>query len=115
MATVLTGNKVILRDTMTDYVMVNISTMNRWHKAVTVDRDTMSPQAVKALASSNLKATAAADILKELDFQPTADRIEQSIAYKIAHEMTATGSHEALAVYIEAQQILRGEDSLFDC
>lgn len=115
MATVLTGKKAELRDVMTDHVMTNISLMNRWHKAVTVDRETMSPQAVRTLASSNLRAAAAADILNELEYQPTADRIEYTLGHKIVHEMGATGSQEALAVYVEAHQILTGENELIDC
>lgn len=115
MAIVLTGKKAELRDAMTDHVMTNISLMNRWHKAITVDRETMSPQAVRTIASSNLRAAAAASILSELEYQPTADRIEYTLGHKIVHEMSATGSQEALAVYVEAHLILTGENELIDC
>lgn len=100
----------IIRSRMKGYLRRNVAEMKRWNQIVAVENQTMTISAINALASSNIRAAAAHEIARELEFADTVEHFEETLAFKLRAEMSASGRHEKLAVFLEAHQILTGED-----
>lgn len=103
--------KVAIEKAMKSHVDSNVSLMNNWHRRVVVEHANMSTEAVAELASSNLRASAAAAVLDELQHSYTADRIQNTLTNYVQYEMRSSDPKEHLAVYLEALQVLTGADT----
>ena len=91
---------------MRSYVNRNADLLNNWHRKVVVEKESMSVEAIAALASSNYYATAASAILFELQYSHSADRLDATLTELIEQEMRSNGPKEMLTVYLEAQRAL---------
>lgn len=102
----------IIRSRMKGHLRRNVAEMKRWNQIVAVENQTMTISAINAFASSNLRAAAAHEIVRELEFKDSVEHFEETLAFKLRAEMSSSGRHEKLAVFLEAHQILTGEDKV---
>lgn len=110
-AEVMQNRREIIRGRMKGYVHRNCVEMKKWHQKIVVEQDTMSDLEISNFASSNRRAAAAQNIYNEVVHSDTAEHFDETLAFLIRGEMAAGGSHEKLTVYLEAHQILTGEDT----
>lgn len=109
-AEVIQNRRTIVRNQMKGHVHRNTLEVKRWNQTIVVEKGTMSDLEISIFASSNRRAAAAQKVYNELAYADTAAYFDETLAFLIRSEMAAGGSHEKLTIYLEAHQILNGED-----
>lgn len=96
----------VLENRMKAYLRRNRDFMDRVHNTVSVEKNVLTQLDVQNFSENNLKAIAANDVLAAIS-EP--EYLAEFLEFKLKAEMSSAGSHEALAILIEAHQILAGE------
>lgn len=94
-----------LHTVMNRHVNSNWRLMAEWNQKIVVHNQTMSVEEVREFASSNLKASAAKEILTDLEWIVTASHIDEKIEETLSKQGADTPD-EVRAVWLEAQSII---------
>lgn len=94
-----------LHTVMSRHVNSNWRLMAEWNQKIVVHNQTMTVEEVREFASSNLKASAAKEIITELEWVVTASRIDEKIEETLGKQGADTPD-EIRAVWLEAQSII---------